>query len=164
MSYPPEIYSRDEGEVSAWLRRADVEPDFVYPKSGNRVTYLARGEETGGTYGLYKWEFGGEMTGPGAHFHKTLTESFYVLTGTVTIFDGDAWVKCNPGDYVHVPAGGLHGFRNEDGPASMLLHFAPGAPREPYFEGLARGIQDYTEAERNAFMLAHDNYWVPEAD
>lgn len=160
MSYPPEIYSRDEGEISAWLRTHDTGPDLVYEKSGNRVTYLARGVETGGTYGLYKWEFAGEQTGPGSHFHKTLTESFFVLTGTVTIFDGDQWRKCAPGDFVHVPAGGLHGFRNEDGPASMLLHFAPGAPREPYFEGLAHGILDRVdEGGRDAFMLEHDNFW-----
>ena len=31
----------------------------------------------------------------------------------------------------------MHGFRNESGePASMLMLFAPGAPREAYFEGL----------------------------
>jgi hypothetical protein len=39
--------------------------------------------------------------------------------------------------------GGIHGFRNESGePASMLLHFAPGAPREGYFEGLAEWVRD----------------------
>ena len=34
------------------------------------------------------------------------------------------------GDFLFVPEGGIHGFRNESGaPASMLLLFAPGAPR-----------------------------------
>jgi hypothetical protein len=61
-----------------------------------------------------------------------------------------------------VPPGGLHGFRNEDGPAEMLLHFAPGAPREPYFEGLARlaAGEQWTEQEYADFMVAHDNLWV----
>ena len=37
-----------------------------------------------------------------------------------------------------MPIGGVHGFRNESGePASMLLLFTPGAPREDYFETLA---------------------------
>jgi mannose-6-phosphate isomerase-like protein (cupin superfamily) len=160
MSYPPEIWPHDVGEASAWVRRAGATPDVVYRQSGNTVRYLARGAETGGTYGLYDWEFGGPVTGPDPHFHKTLTESFYILEGTVTIFDGRAWAKCHTGDFVHVPAGGLHGFRNEDGPARMLLHFAPGAPREPYFEGLARGIGDLTPDERDAFMREHDNHWL----
>lgn len=160
MSYPPPIWTGDEGEASAWLRPADSTPDVVYANSGNRVRYLARGDETSGTYGLYHWEFAGPETGPGSHFHKTLTESFYVLSGIVTIFDGTAWVKCRSGDFVHVPAGGYHGFRNEDGPASMLLHFAPGAPREAYFEGLASGaVGALSPPEYDAFMREHDNYW-----
>lgn len=85
MSYPPEIWTEDEGEASAWLVRGDSAPDVTYDSSGNRVRYLARGHSTGGTYGLYHWEFAGPESGPGAHFHKTLTESFYGLSGIVTI-------------------------------------------------------------------------------
>ncbi len=44
-----------------------------------------------------------------------------------------------PNDFLYVPPGGIHGFRNEaDEPASILMLFAPGAPREYYFEGLRR--------------------------
>ena len=40
--------------------------------------------------------------------------------------------------FLFVPEGGIHAFKNESGePASMLLLFAPGAPREDYFETLA---------------------------
>lgn len=160
MSYPPPIYDQDTGEVTAWLRPADSAPDVVYP-NGNRVRYLATGDSTGRTYGLYHWEFAGPRSGPDSHFHKTLTESFYVLSGEVSIFDGARWNTTRPGDFVHVPAGGLHGFHNESGPASMLLHFAPGAPREAYFEGLARAAagETMTDAERAEFMRYHDNWW-----
>ena len=63
-----------------------------------------------------------------------------------------------------MPEGGIHAFRNESGvPASMLILFTPGAPREDYFETLA------DEARRNAmdadgwadFFDRHDTYWVP---
>ncbi|MDN5919740.1 MAG: fluoride efflux transporter CrcB [Pseudonocardia sp.] len=61
-----------------------------------------------------------------------------MLTGTIRLYDGTRWVDCAPDDFVHVPEGGIHWFRDESGaPASMLLHFAPGAPREEYFEVLA---------------------------
>jgi hypothetical protein len=62
-----------------------------------------------------------------------------------------------------VPEGGIHGFRNESGEdASTLILFAPGAPREHYFETLARVSQGetMTDDERAAFMLRHDTFWV----
>ena len=62
-----------------------------------------------------------------------------------------------------MPAGGIHGFRNESGaPASMLLHFAPGAPREGYFEGLARFATEGRPGpeELARFYADHDNYWL----
>ena len=44
--------------------------------------------------------------------------------------DGARWIDAVPGDYVYVPLGGIHAYRNESGaPVSMLLHVAPGAPR-----------------------------------
>ncbi len=79
------------------------------------------------------------------------------------IFDGERWIDTQPGDFVHVPEGGIHGFRNESGaPASMLLHFAPGAPREGYFEGLARFAVEGRpgEDEMAAFFRNHDNTWL----
>ncbi|HWJ81419.1 MAG TPA: cupin domain-containing protein [Nocardioides sp.] len=162
MTYPPPLYDGDGGEVSATIRPGSAAPDLVYP-NGNRVSYLATGEGTGGLFGLYKWEFSEAASGPSAHFHRTISESFYILTGEVTVYDGRAWRKAAPGDFLHVPPGGLHGFRNDSGErASMLLHFAPGAPREAYFEGLdrlARG-EEWTPDERDRFMAEHDNVWV----
>ena len=159
MSYPPPLYHGDSGEVSAHVVRADLEPAVVYP-NGNKVFYLARGAATGGTFGLYRWEFAGPESGPGAHFHRTITESFYVLDGVVTIYDGKEWVTCGAGDFAHVPAGGIHGFRNTDGAATMLLHFAPGAPREAYFEGLADGAGSLDQDQYDRFMREHDNHWL----
>ena len=106
-----------------------------------------------------------EVSGPDPHFHRTLTESFYVLTGTVRIYDGTRWIDTLPGDFVHVPEGGIHGFRNESGaPASMLIHFSPGAPREGYFEGLAEFARSGRPGpeELAEFYRVHDNVWLKE--
>ncbi len=162
MSYPPPIYDGDTGEVSAWVRGNETEPEIVYP-NGNRVRLLATGGSTGGLFGLYRWEFSTAVSGPGEHFHKTMTESFYILSGEVSIYDGAAWRTAGVGDFLHVPAGGLHGFRNEScAEASMLLHFAPGAPREAYFEGLVRlaSGEKWSKEEFAEFMREHDNHWV----
>jgi mannose-6-phosphate isomerase-like protein (cupin superfamily) len=106
---------------------------------------------------------GPEPGGPGPHFHRTVAESFYVLTGTIRIFNGERWIDAVPGDFVHVPIGGIHGFRNESGaPASFLIHFAPGAPREGYYEGLRDWAVNGrpSEEEAAAFYREHDNTWL----
>ncbi len=162
MSYPEPLYHGDTGEISARFRPTGAPPDLTYP-SGNTVDYLATGASTDGLFGLYRWNMGPERSGPGPHFHRTLAESFFVLLGSVRIFDGREWVEAGPGDFVHVPPGGIHGFRNESGqPASMLIHFAPGAPREGYFEGTARfGVSGRPGPEELAeFYRFHDNVWV----
>ncbi len=159
MSYPPPIYHGTLGEATARVVPGGGEPQVRYP-SGNTVEYLATTGETDGQFGLFRWTFGTAVTGPGAHFHRTMSESFFVLSGRLRLFDGNGWIDAAPGDFMHVPPGGLHGFRNESGePAQMLLLFTPGAPREAYFETLAEGarLAAMTDAERADFYLRHDN-------
>lgn len=162
MSYPEPRYLGPSGEATATYRAADQAPDLVYP-NGTRCHYLATGKTTRGLFGLYRWEMPAEPSGPGPHFHRTMTESFYVLAGSIRIYDGRQWVETQPGDFIHVPEGGIHGFRNESGkPASILIHFAPGAPREAYFEGNARFAREGkpSDEELAEFYRQHDNYFI----
>lgn len=157
MSYPEPRYFGDTGEVSASLRTADHEPEIAY-QSGGACSYLATTESTNGEFGLYRWDFSAARTGPDPHFHRSISETFFVLHGTVSLYNGEKWIQAKPGDCLYVPVGGLHAFRNESGePASMLLLFAPGAPREGYFEGLLQGVADEQRAD---FMREHDTFWV----
>ena len=159
MSYPEPRYTGTGGETSATVRRADHPPELTYP-SGGTASYLATSETTHGLFGLYRWDMGPTSSGPGPHFHRTISESFFVLLGTVRIYDGRSWVDARPGDFIHVPEGGIHGFGNESGEAaSMLIHFAPGAPREGYFEGILE-LGSMTDEEKTEFYLRHDNHWL----
>jgi mannose-6-phosphate isomerase-like protein (cupin superfamily) len=162
MSYPPPRYNGDGGLVNAVHRPAGAEPEVRY-KNGGTAHYLATGASTSGQFGLYRWEMSGARSGPDPHFHRTFAESFYVLSGTVRIFDGRDWADRQPGDFVFIPEGGIHGFRNESSePASMLILFTPGAPREDYFETLARMSEGLvlSDEEKAEFYLRHDNYYV----
>jgi hypothetical protein len=59
-----------------------------------------------------------------------------------------------------VPPGGVHGFRNEaDEPASILMLFAPGAPRERYLEDIGQ-LADLTDAERREWFIRHDSFFI----
>jgi quercetin dioxygenase-like cupin family protein len=155
--YPPDRYRGTTGEVSARIRPDATEADIRY-RTGGTCEYLATGDQTGTTFGLYRWTFGEDESGPDPHFHRAITETFYVLSGEVQLYDGSGWRTGRPGDLMFVPEGGLHGFRGAD-QASMLLLFAPGAPREDYFETLA-AAEPMTAEERAEFMLRHDTFWV----
>ena len=162
MSYPEPRYLGDSGEASATFRRADVPAELT--TSTGFCHYLATGASTHGQFGLYRWDMGPQPSGPGPHFHRTISESFFVISGTVRIYDGARWVDAEPGDFTFVPEGGIHGFRNESGAdASMLILFAPGAPREGYFEGLveiAHLAEKPSEEELHEFYARHDNVWL----
>jgi quercetin dioxygenase-like cupin family protein len=160
--YPPAKYLGEGGLASATFRPGDHEPDIRY-RSGGRAHYLATHVSTGGRFGLYRWEMVAGQGGPGPHFHRTITESFYVLSGTVQLYDGREWRDGTAGDFLFIPEGGIHAFRNASSePASMLILFAPGATREGYFETLARVADglEMTDQEKAAFYLRHDNHWV----
>ena len=83
MSYPEPRYLGDTGEVSAGLRRS-AHPAELQTSTGS-CHYLATGASTNGQFGLYRWEMGPEPSGPGPHFHRTMSESFYVLSGSVRV-------------------------------------------------------------------------------
>jgi len=162
MSYPEARYRGDKGEMSARFRPAATPAELTIG-SGIAVRYLARGASTNAQFGLYRWDAGPHTPGPSAHFHRTMSESFFILSGTVRVFDGARWIDVRSGDFLYVPEGGLHGFHNESGePASMLILFSPGAPREAYFEALAEKAagRRFSEKEWQDLCRRHDNYFV----
>jgi len=162
MSYPSPVYTGATGELTARFRPASTPPDL--PRPGGAASYLATGATTGGHFGLYRWDMGPERAGAEPHFHRTITESFFVVSGSVKIYDGTDWLPTGPGDFAFVPEGGRHGFRNESGePASLLILFTPGAQREQYFEGLvelAEGRWKPSHEEFLAFCEEHDNIYL----
>jgi mannose-6-phosphate isomerase-like protein (cupin superfamily) len=167
MTYPPIRYTAPIGTTSATFRPAATPPDLVGDRT--EIGYLATALSTDGEFGLYHYAMTALPSGPDPHFHRTMSESFYVLSGTVRLYDGTGWVDATAGDYLYVPPGGIHAFRNASGqPAAMLLLFAPGAPRERYFEELAKraaaGLTFRDDTERVAFLHRHDQYEAPYAD
>ena len=105
----------------------------AYWGPGDEVTFLITGEETGGSV------FMAELSvppagGPPPHIHHREDESFYVLEGTLAIRMGDRTVNAAPGDFVHIPRGTVHCFKNTgNGHAKMLVTFTP-AGMEKFFE------------------------------
>ncbi|GAA2404903.1 cupin domain-containing protein [Streptomyces glaucosporus] len=159
MSYPEPRYLGEGGEISAVYRPAATGPELVSP-SGTRTHYLATHALTGGEFGLYRVEMGPGAPGPSTHFHRTISEAFYVLSGELSLFDGERWITGRQGDFLYVPPGGLHAFRNDsDEPVSMLMLFTPGAPREEYFEK-AEETARRGGGELAEFLMRHDSFFT----
>jgi mannose-6-phosphate isomerase-like protein (cupin superfamily) len=166
MSSPPPRYLADQGEASATFRTAAADPELSIG-TASRVSLLSTGATTDGLYGLYRWDM---LPGPAkratstGHYHRTFSEAFFILNGTVALYDGETWRDAKAGDYLFVPPGGVHSYANTSGEAtSMLVLFAPGAPREPYFEELAT-IRDegctLSEEEWTELYARHDQFMV----
>ena len=159
MSYPDPRYPGDKGELSAVYRAEDTGSQLTV-RLRTEVHYLATGTATNGQFGLYRWDMAGPPAGPSPHFHRTFSESFYILSGAVRLFDGRRWIDAVAGDFMYVPEGGVHAFRHEsDQPASMLILFSPGAPREGFFEALAEIAatgRRPSDEEWNDLYLRHD--------
>ena len=102
--------------------------------------------------------------------HSTLLNSEQDLSRaaqrgvTNVLFNGARWIAATEGDFLYVPEGGIHAFTSDPADrASMLILFAPGAPREAYFEELAEiaaSGRQLTDEEWIELGRRHDNYFI----
>ncbi|GAA2962746.1 cupin domain-containing protein [Actinokineospora diospyrosa] len=155
-------YLGTTGELSARWR--PVEEITVLDRPRTSAHFIAPGSLTNGQYGMFRWDMAPGASGPRPHFHRTFSESFYILDGAVRLFDGQRWVTATAGDFLYVPEGGVHAFGNEsDEPASMLILFAPGTAREDFFVELAERLESGRELPADdwaEFYARHDQYHV----
>jgi quercetin dioxygenase-like cupin family protein len=150
---------------------ADVRTVDDHPLVSNGPTsslrMVAPGAVTDGRYGLVEYRVAARSAGAAPHYHQTFSESFYVLTGQLTIYANGRWQPYRPGDYALVHETGVHGFRNDgDEETSFLILFAPGIARENFFAELAelrnsgRWPDELSVEERTAFYARHDQVMV----
>ena len=141
-------------DPATWSRRADQ-------RSAARTRFVATGSQTRGDFGLFEVTMEPGGSGPGPHLHRTFSESFHVLEGSLAVLADGEWTTASAGDLLYVPRSSVHGFRaaGPDVGARFLILFTPGIPREEYFQGLvellAGGRTPSTE-EIDAFALRHD--------
>lgn len=116
------------GSVSTGAQ-ADSQVDVL----GNLVTFKAVAADTGGAYSLVEVQ---SAPGAGTPPHKQHDddEAFYILEGVYTLQIGDDVREAHAGDYVFLPRGVPHAFRNEGtAPARMLIMTSPGGLHEAFF-------------------------------
>jgi mannose-6-phosphate isomerase-like protein (cupin superfamily) len=111
---------------------------------GDIYTFLVTGEESGGAY-FSMLAIVPPQGGPPPHIHLNEDETFYVLDGSPTFRLGDDRIVAGPGDFVNVPKGVVHCFRNvSDKPLRMIITFTP-AGIEKFFEETLERCNDVTQ-------------------
>jgi quercetin dioxygenase-like cupin family protein len=109
---------------------AGTGPAYVGP--GDRITFLITGAETGGAFFMAEVSVapGG---GPPPHVHSREDESFYLQQGTLAVQVGDKALNVSVGDFVHMPRGVPHSFKNVGEQTAKLVMVATPAGLENYF-------------------------------
>ena len=92
---------------------------------GDLYSLLVTGEESNNA--LFQFEAvvpkGG---GPPPHVHTREDETFYVVSGSLEILLGDKTYQAKKGDFVYIPRGTVHRFKNVgDDSAVQLVTFVP---------------------------------------
>src|SRR5690606_33937364 len=93
--------------------------------------------------------------GPPPHIHRREDETFYLVEGSLTFLLGPERVTAGPGDFVNVPRGTVHCFRNDgDGVARMILTFTPSGIERFFEETLERAADPYGPVPDNVASVA----------
>ena len=103
--------------------------------AGDTYSIKAVGQQTKGTLGLVEASVP-PGAGPIAHIHAVGDEAFYILDGQLEFLDGERVYTAKTGDFIYVPAGIRHRFKNKHvHTARMLFMFTPAGPEEALVEG-----------------------------
>lgn len=137
-----------EAAIAAHAMKPIFRPNGTAPAvwgPGDLYNLLATGEETNNAF--FQFEAivptGG---GPPPHIHSREDESFYVVNGSLEILLGDSTHQAKAGDFVFIPRGTVHRFKNLGGSTAVqLVTFVP-AGMERYFREVFPPVTDRNAA------------------
>jgi quercetin dioxygenase-like cupin family protein len=112
---------------------------------GIRCIFKITGNDSEGEIGVYEITMQPHTQGAALHYHRIITETFIVTSGTLTVQLQDNVMQLSKGDIAYVPVNTSHGFYNaSDEVVTLLLIFTPAMEREGFFRALYAMIADNT--------------------
>lgn len=132
---------------------------------GIKIQVLASNKDTNGAYSLMHYTLPACILGAPPHYHKKMSEAFYVLEGKLSILQNDIWVTVKPGAYVLIPPGTTHGFRNDTSDETRFLILASPGGLENLYDDLFNHIHiEHSWPPQDPLVLqnlgiAHDTYY-----
>lgn len=104
--------------------------------NGGQETFSVKvtGKDTNGRLSLME----GEVS-PGfgnlPHAHGGEDEAFLVMSGEFRFINGNQTIDAGPGDFIYIPRGTRHGFKNlSTRPAKLLVFYTPAGAEEFFLE------------------------------
>ena len=137
-----------EAAIAARATKPIFRPSGTAPAvwgPGDLYSLLVTGEESNNA--LFQFESivpkGG---GPPPHVHTREDETFYVVSGSLEILLGDRTYHAKRGDFVYIPRGTVHRFKNDgDDTAVQLVTFVPSGV-EKFFKEVFPTVKDRNAA------------------
>jgi quercetin dioxygenase-like cupin family protein len=112
---------------------------------GDLYSLLATGEETNNAFFQFE-AIVPEGGGPPPHVHSREDETFYIVSGSLEILLGDKTYHAKRGDFVYIPRGTVHRFKNVGGDTAVqLVTFVP-AGMERFFQEVFPEVKDRNAA------------------
>ncbi len=114
------------------LKHVPAGTGVAYWGPGTVMTFIVTGKDTGGAFFLAEISVppGG---GPPPHIHQREDESFQLLEGKLTVQVGGDTLIASPGDFVYLPRGIAHSFKNTGDVNAKALVFITPAGLENFF-------------------------------
>jgi quercetin dioxygenase-like cupin family protein len=104
---------------------------------GDRYTFLATGDDTNGAYALIQATVPAG-SGPPPHIHRREDEAFFVLEGQITFEVDGRTVAAAGGDWITLPKGTLHTFKNTGTTTARMLILVHPSGLEKFFAEVGR--------------------------
>ena len=104
-----------------------------------------------GSLTVVEFELDARSPGPPPHSHARLTDSFFVLDGTLTILLGDEQREAPAGSFAVVPPGNVHSISNTSDEPVRFLNVSAPAGLDRYLRELAADPSDFA-----AIAARHD--------
>ena len=112
-----------------------------YHALGVSLTIKTNGSDSGGQWFVLEYEAPPNFPGPPPHWHKVMTEIFYVLDGCMTFRVGEQSLEVGPGGYTYITPGTVHAFSNQTGAPAKFLVIASPNLLEQYFVEMMKLVE-----------------------
>ena len=114
-----------------FFRPAGTAPAVYGP--GDMYSLLVTGKESNNAFFQFE-AIVPEGGGPPPHVHSREDETFYIVSGRLDVLIGTMTHHAKAGDFVYIPRGTVHGFKNVGrGKAVQLVTFSPSG-MEKFFQ------------------------------
>lgn len=122
-----------------FLRPAGTAPALYGP--GDIYSLLVTGKESNNVFFQFE-AIVPEGGGPPPHVHSREDETFYIVSGSLEVLIGDMAYRAKAGDFVYIPRGTVHGFKNVGtGTAVQLVTLSPSGLEE-FFQEVFPAVKD----------------------